>query len=1037
MPPMSEETPLPSARRSFNLSRWAIEHAGLTGFFAVLVIVAGAMSLFALGRKEDPDFTFRVMVVQTVWPGASLHEMQDQVVDKIERKLQETPHLDFLRTYARAGSAVTMVSIRGDAPAKEVANDFYQVRKKVGDIANTLPDGVMGPYFNDEFGDTYIALFSLTGEGFTPAELEDAAKRARDTMLRVPGIEKAQVLGARDRVMHVDVPSRVLAERGLTALSLRDALAGQNAVQSAGKVETSARSVRISVDGSIRTTEDLADLQIRAGSNTIRLGDIATITSGYADPPGQIMRDGGHEAVLLGLVMQSGYNVTKVGEDVRHAIASVEKDLPLGLSFAQVSDQPKVVEESIDEFIHSLGEALLIVLVVSFLSIGWRAGLVVAITIPTVLAATFALMLQLGIDLHRISLGALIIALGLLVDDAMIAVEMMERKLEEGLPKLEAAGFAYTSTAFPMLSGTLITTAGFIPVGFAASQAGEYVSTLFWVVGIALVTSWIAAVYFTPWFGTLLLKERLHPEGGTHELFTSRFYRSLRATIGWAVTHRVIIVLVTVVLFGISVWGFKFVPRDFFPPSSRLEVMVDLWLPEGTSIGETERQTLALEKRLLADPDQQQVTTFIGQGVPRFYLPLDVQLQNANFAQLVVVARDIDARARLILKTRKILAEDFPDIRGKVDQLNMGPPTGWAVQMRVSGPDRTEVRRIADRVKAEFLKDSRLTEVHDDWLEPVPTLRLVVDQGKARALGVTSSTIRQVMQSTFSGAPIGSLRDGENTVSVVFREPDVNRAKPSSIEETYVPTTNGAMIPLAQIARVETVLEPGIEWRRDRLATITVRAALPLGVISNDVTQALYNNLAEVRAGLPLGYTVSVGGAIEESAKSSEAIAAKVPAMLFVMAVLLMFQLQHAGKGLLVLLTAPLGLIGAVAALVATDSAFGFVAILGVVALAGIIMRNSIILIDQIDQDLAAGASLRDAAIEAAVRRFRPIMLTAAAAVLALIPIARTGFWGPMAYAMMGGIIAATVLTILVLPAAYVLVFRRRRHQPDAVPPAA
>jgi multidrug efflux pump subunit AcrB len=1020
---MTAETP---PRSSFNLSRWSLEHAGLTGFFAVLIVIAGLFSLVSLGRKEDPDFTFRVMVVQAVWPGASLHDMQDQVVDKLERKLQETPHLDYLKSYTRAGSAVIMVSIRGDTFGRDITDAFYQVRKKVGDIAASLPEGVLGPYFNDEFGDTYIALFSLTGDGFSPAELEDASKRARDTMLRVPGIEKAQILGARDRVMHVDVPSRVLAERGITAVAIRDALAGQNAVQPAGRIETAERSVRISVDGGIRGTDDLAELRIKAGQSVIRLGDIATITPGYADPPREIIRDGGREAVLLGLVMQNGRNVTEVGVDVRRAVAAVEADLPLGLSFAQVSDQPTVVEDSVDEFGRSLAEALIIVLVVSFLSIGWRAGLVVAITIPLVLAGTFAAMYQMGIDLHRVSLGALIIALGLLVDDAMIAVEMMERKLEEGLGMTAAASFAYTSTAFPMLSGTLITTAGFVPVGFAASTAGEYVSSLFWVVGLALIISWIAAVYFTPWFGTLLLKERRHPEGGTHDVFDKPFYRGLRIVIGWAVDHRRLVVAATVIAFATSLWAFKFVPRDFFPPSSREEILVDLWLPEGAGIGETERQSLAVEKRLLADADQRQVTSFIGQGAPRFYLPLDLQLENANFAQIMVVAKDLDARARLIDKIRRFLADDFPAIRAKVDKLNLGPPTGWAVQMRVSGPDRADVRRIADRVTEMFRKDPRISEIHDDWLEPVPTLRLVVDQGKARVLGVTSATIRQVMQATFSGATIGTLREGENTVAVVFREPDVGRGKLSSLEETYVPTTNGTIIPLAQIARVETVLEPGVEWRRNRLATITVRGILPDGVISNDVTQKIYDDLAEVRAHLPFGYAIEMQGAVEESADSQESIAAKAPVMLLIMAVLLMLQLQHAGKAVLVFLTAPLGMIGAVAALIITNSSFGFVAILGVIALAGIIMRNSIILIDQIEQDRAAGSDLTTAVTEAAVRRFRPIMLTAAAAVLALIPIARAGFWGPMAYAMMGGIIAATILTVLVLPAAYRLVFHDR-----------
>ncbi len=1014
--------------QDFNLSRWAIRHGHLTRFFFVLTVIGGLMALFSLGQKEDPDFTFRVMVVQAAWPGASLEEMQDQVVDKIERKLQETPGLENVKSYTRAGSAVILVSIRGDVFGRDVADAFYQVRKKVGDIASTFPAGVMGPWFNDEFGDTYVALYAFTGEGFSFPELKSFAKRARDAVLTVPGVEKAPILGDQDEKIWVEVSSKTLAERGISALSIAEALAQQNGQSPAGRIETGARSVRIAVDGAVRTLDDLRELRIRAGREVIRLGDVATVSQGLIDPPERRFRYQGRDAVVLGVVMAKGRNVTTLGEQVAGVVHGVEASLPLGVEVGRISDQPKVVANSIKEFFKALVEALAIVLAVSFLSIGWRAGMVVAITIPLVLCATFAVMQVMGIDLQRISLGALIISLGLLVDDAMIAVEMMERKLDEGLDKISAASFAYTSTAFPMLTGTLVTTAGFIPVGFAKSTAGEYVNSLFWVVGISLVVSWVAAVYFTPWIGNLLLKARPHT-GEHRDAYDTRFYRMLRATVSWCVRRRLLVLALTLGAFFVGIAGFKFIPKSFFPASTRLELLVDLWFPEGTSIAETDAQTRALEKRIMADPDQTFVATFVGEGAPRFYLPLDQQLRNPNFSELLVVSKDLAARDRLVGRIRAILAADFPSIRFKVDRLFNGPPVGWAVQMRVTGPDRKEVRRVADEVTVAFRADPALSTVHDDWLEPVPALRLVVDQDRARALGVTSQTIRQTLQAALSGVPIGEFRESDEAVSIVLREAESGRSLLIAVEEAYVPTATGRSVPMSQVARVVPVLEAGIEWRRNRLPSITVRGIIPDGMPSNDVTQRIYDGLKPLRDRLAPGYSIEMQGAVEESAKSQASIAAKAPVMILVMLVLLMIQLQHFGKTMLVFMTAPLGLIGASAALLATGSAFGFVAILGVIALAGIIMRNSVILIDQIDQDMAAGHHPWHATVEAAVRRFRPIMLTAAAAVLALIPIAQSAFWGPMAYAMMGGILAATVLTILVLPAAFALAFRVREPE--------
>ena len=1017
-------TTSPNDKGSFNLSRWAIAHPSMARFLFGLVLIAGVLGLMRMGQKEDPDFTFRVMVVQAAWPGASITDMQDQVVNKIERKLQEVPHLDWVKSYTRPGNAIITLQIKGDTDADQVADAFYQVRKKVGDISSELPEGLLGPYFNDEFGDTFITLHSLSGEGYSYPELKAFAIQARDMLLTTPGVEKAVILGDQPQKIYIDVSSKVLAERGLTFNDIGNALAGQNAIDPTGTIDTGERSVRISVDGGLGRADDIRELRLRAGQQVTRLGDIATVSEGSEEPFQRKFRFNGEDSVQVGVVMAKGFNVTDVGKAVEATLQRFEDSLPHGVEVAQISNQPEVVREAIGEFMKALIEALAIVLVVSFVSIGWRSGLVIAIAIPLVLAATFAIMYEFGIDLQRISLGALIIALGLLVDDAMIVVEMMERKLEEGLHKIDAASFAYTSTAFPMLTGTLITTAGFIPVGFAESTAGEYVRSLFYVVGISLVVSWFVAVYFTPWLGYMILKQR-HHAGEHQDVFDTGFYRRLRATVGWAVRHRLIVLALTLVTFGASLWSFQFIPQSFFPASSRPEILVDLWLPEGTSIHEVENQAKALEARIIDDPDKQFIATYIGEGAPRFFLPLDQQLRNPNFAQLLVMAKDEPARERLILRLRGILAEDFPSIRAKVDRLFLGPPTGWPVQMRVTGPDRAEVRRIADEVKKVYLANPMLGAVHDDWLEPVAAMKLVVDQDRARALGVTSQRLRQMLQATMSGAPLSDVRAGEETIAIVAREPEESRKLLTAVNSVYIPTDNGAFVPLSQVARVVPAMEQGIEWRRDRLPSITVRATLPDGVQSNEVVTKIYGELQDLRDGLAPGYKIEIQGGAEDSAESQASIAAKAPIMLLVIVVLLMIQLQHFGKAMLVLATGPLGIIGAAAALLISGAPFGFVAILGVIALLGIIIRNSIILIDQIDQDIAAGMERSEAIIGSAIRRFRPIMLTALTAVLALIPISRGVFWGPLAYAMMGGILVATVLTILVLPAAYALFFGR------------
>jgi multidrug efflux pump len=1007
----------------FNLSAWAIAHGNFAAFLIVLLLAAGGYAFFTLGQKEDPDFTFRVMVVQVVWPGASVEEMQEQVVDKIERKLQEAPGLEFLRSYTRPGSAAIFVNLKGNVRGQAVADAFYQVRKKIGDIRQTLPEGVIGPFFNDEFGDTYMSLYALTGQGYSYPELKAFAKGARDILLRVPGVAKVDLLGTQEERIFIEVSSAALAERGLSALDIQAALAGQNAMDPAGRIETTDRSVRIDVEGGLRRVEDIRELRLRAGQHTFRLGDIAEVTRALEDPPTAKTRYQGQEAVLLGATMAPGYNVTVVGAEVERALKGIERELPVGVQLGKISDQAQVVSKSVREFLRSLAEAIGIVLVVSFLTLGWRAGFVVALTIPLVLAATFFVMQTMGIDLHRISLGALIIALGLLVDDAMIAVEMMDRKLQEGYDRFRAATFAYTSTAFPMLTGTLITVAGFIPVGFAASQAGEYVSALFWVTGISLVISWFAAVYFTPWIGYRLLKPR-RGRGQHGEAFHSLPFRIIRAIVAWCVRWRKTVVVMTVGALMASIASFAVIPQQFFPTSNRPEILVDLWLPEGSSFADTEREAKAVEAWLLQDPDLDYVVGFVGEGAPRFYLPLDQQLKNQNFAQLMLMSKSLEARERALVRVRQILAHEFPNIRAKAERLFNGPPVGWAVQVRVIGPERAEVRRIADEIADVMRASPEIGNVHNDWLEPVPSMKLEIDQDRSRALGVTSQAVRRSLQGSLSGFQIGEFREGDETIKVTLREPSETRNALTALDNVYVKTAAGSSVPLRQVANIKLVLEPGIQWRRDRLPSITVRGTIPDHLQSNEVSNAVFSKLAPLRAELPTGYRVELQGAVEEAAKSQTSINEKMPIMLMVILVLLMVQLQHFGKTMMVLATGPLGIIGAAAALLLFQAAFGFVAILGVIALAGIVMRNSVILVDQIEQDIRAGSDPFTAIVEAAVRRFRPITLTAAAAGLAMIPLAEEVFWAPMAIAMMGGLVAATVLTLTFLPALYALAFK-------------
>ena len=1017
----------------FNLSAAALRYRELTLFFLLAIAVAGAMSFFRLGQREDPDFTFRAMVVRTLWPGATSEQVDRQVTDRIEKKLQETPYFKWTRSYSKPGESLIVLELLDTAPAADVPEIWYQVRKKIGDIRQTLPAEAIGPFYNDEFGDVYGSIYAFTADGFTLSELRDYVERVRQEVLRLPNVAKAELVGVQEDRIFVEISSKRLAALGIDPQSIGQALAVQNAVLSPGSVETSNNTVALRVTGQLDSVQAVSDLRLRVGgengAQTFRLGDIASVTRGYADPPVSTMRFRGKEALGLAVSMLRRGDVLKLGDDLKRTMARLKLELPVGVEFEQVSDQPSVVRDSVGEFMRSLAEAVAIVLAISFLTLGARTGLVVALTIPLVLAATFFGMFVFGIDLHRISTGALIIALGLLVDDAMIAVEMMHRKLEEGLDKLHAASYAYTTTAFPMLSGTLITAAGFLPIATAKSSTGEYTYAIFAVTTMALVISWFAAVIATPFIGSLLLKEHLVAAGERpREMFDTPFYRRLRRVIDWCIENRKTVLLATAASLVLGVLGMKLTEKQFFPSSNRVELMVDLWLPEGASIHASERETERMEKILAGNPDVASYVSYVGNGSPRFFLSLDQQLFRTNFSQTIVLTKDVAARERTIAALRKTLAEEFPGVRGRVSRVPLGPPVNYPVQFRVSGENPAELKRIADRVADKVRANPSTVDVNVDWGDKVLAMRIDVDQEKARVLGVSSQGVSRAAAAAVSGIPIGQYRENDRLIDVTLRAPAAERASLVALGEVAVPTANGRSVPLSQVATIGETMEEPILWRRSRDLTLTVRADIVDSVQAPDVTMAIQPTLAEIRASLPPGYRIDAGGAWEENTKAQASIAAGMPLVFAVILALLMLQLKSFSRTVMVLLTAPLGVVGIAIALLVFNKPFGFVAMLGTIALGGMIMRNTVILVDQIEQDRAAGSDAWTAIREAAVRRFRPIVLTAAAAVLAMIPLARSVLWGPMAYAIMGGLIVATALTLLFVPALYAAWFRVRRQ---------
>ena len=1051
----------------FNLSAWSLRHQSLVFFLMGMIALFGLLSYKHLSQSEDPPFTFKVMVIQTFWPGATAQQVQEQVTDRISRKLQETPAIDFLRSYSRPGESLIFFNIKDSAPSSIVPDTWYQVRKKVGDISAQLPQGVQGPFINDEFGDVYTNIYALEGDGYTPAQLHDYADQLRAELLHVPGVAKVDYFGDQNQHIYIDIQNVQLAKLGISPQQIGQAINEQNAVASTGVLTTADDRVFVRPSGQFDDMNALADTLLHINGKSFRLGDIATIRRGYDDPPSQLMRFMGKPVLGIGVTMQPGGDVVQLGKALDQASGTLQKRLPAGLKLSEVTSMPHAVSHSVDDFLESVSEAVAIVLLVSLLSLGFRTGMVVVISIPFVLAATALCMDMFGIGLHKVSLGTLVLALGLLVDDAIIAVEMMSVKLEQGWSRARAAAFAFTSTAFPMLTGTLVTVSGFLPIALAKSGTGEYTRSIFEVSAIALLVSWLAAVIVIPVLGYHLLPEhheRAKPgqewwarflprrwrderaakavqpvhNGNDIEIYDTTFYRRFRGWLDFCLRNRWLVLASTVALFVVALAGFGIVPKQFFPSSDRPELLVDLRLPEGASFAATLRETKRFEAAIQGRKEIASYVSFVGSGAPRFYLPLDQQLAQPNFTQFVITAKDVEQREQLATYLDGELKRDFSDVRSRVSRLENGPPVGFPVQFRVDGDDIATVRGIAEQVAAVMRADRDTTNVQFDWDEPAErSVRFEVDQIKARQLGISSQDVANFLAMTLSGTTVTQFRERDKLIAVDLRSTNGDRIHPDQIERLAIPTSNGTAIPLAQLGHVSYGLEYGVIWERDRQPSITVQSDTRGGAQGLDVTNVIDQKLADIRSHLPVGYRIEVGGSVEQNEKAQSSINVQMPLMVIAVLTLLMIQLQSIGRTFMVVLTAPLGLIGVIAALLLFHQPFGFVALLGTIAMFGIIMRNSVILVDQIEQDIHAGHPRWEAIIGATVRRFRPITLTAAAAVLALIPLLRSNFFGPMATALMGGITVATVLTLFYLPALYAAWFRVRADEPAPEPEAS
>ena len=1024
--------------KRFNLSEWAVTHRPMVLFLIIATLIVGSISLLRLGRLEDPNFNVPTMTAIVVWPGATAQEVQDQVLNRMERKLQEVQHFDYVRSFARQGYGGISLWMKGGTAKAELDNAWYQVRKKIGDARQEFPDGVRGPFFNDEYNDVYSALYAVSAPELSMAELLKLTEGIKREIQRVPGTEKVDVLGKQAERVYVEISTRRLAALGLPPTAVFDALARQNLLAPAGSADTAYDRVQVRVDGALRSARDVGNVKLDVGGHLLRLSDVATVHTGYEDPPSFTIRHNGVPVLAIGVTMQKNGNVLDLGQALEKKLDQVRSQLPAGVQIQQYADQPRVVAESVWEFERSFLEALAIVLAVSFLFLGWRTGIVVAASVPLVLGLVAAVMYLAGWNLDRISLGALIIALGLLVDDAIIAVEMMVVKLEEGWDRPRAATFAYSSTAFPMLSGTLVTAAGFMPVGFAKSLAGEYAGGIFWVVGLALIVSWLVAVVFTPYLGVVLLPKKLST--GMHgDPYDRPIYQRLRGMVDWAVQRRGWVLAATVLAFVAAGAGMLKVQQQFFPTASRPELLVELRLREGASFAATEHQVKLLEARLAKDPDIEYFTAYTGAGTPRFYLSLQTELPNPGFAQFVIKTGGPEPRERVRARLMEMFAKDevLPDVKARVLRMDFGPPVGFPVQFRVIGPDPKQVREIAYRVRDTVRQSPLVRDTQLDWNEQVRSVQVHVDQDKARLLGLSTADIQGLVQATLAGAPVTQIRRGEELLDVVVRATPDERKAIGQLGDLQLFTRSGVTVPLSQVARIEPGFEEPVLWRRNRDMALSVRSDVVDGVQGPYATAQIRPSLQPIVDTLPPGYRIEDGGAIEESNKANQALFAVFPAMFAVMLTLLMIQLQSFSRMFMVFMTAPLALIGVVPALLLFNAPFGFVALLGVIALGGMIMRNSIILVDQIDQNVARGTAPWAAIVEATVRRSRPVVLTAAAAVLAMIPLTRSVFWGPMAISIMGGLVVATALTLVFVPALYATWFRVRRDSVAPTPSAA
>ncbi|HXT09247.1 MAG TPA: efflux RND transporter permease subunit [Roseiarcus sp.] len=1013
--------------KRFNLSDWALEHRSLVWYFMIVFALAGAFSYLGLGREEDPNFTIKTMVIQAMWPGASAEEVAKQVTDRIEKKLDELESLDYTKSVTTPGKAIVFVNLLPTTKAKDVPHVWLTVRNMIGDIQSSFPSGVQGPFFNDRFGDVYGNIFAFTADGLTERQLRDQVEFARSKVLTVPNVGQVEILGARDEAVYLDFSTRKVAALGLDAPAIANSLRAQNAIAPSGVIEAGPERISVRVDGQFTSEASLSAINLRVNDRFFPLTDVATVRRGLVDPPESLFRFNGKPGIALAIGMKAGSNLLDFGAALEKKMHEIVGDLPIGVDVEKVSDQPAVVEEAVSGFTKALFEAVAIVLFISFVSLGLRAGLVVAISIPLVLAITFLVMAIWGISLQRISLGALIIALGLLVDDAMIAVEMMVARLEVGDNLRQAATHVYVSTAFPMLTGTLVTVAGFIPIGLNSSAAGEFTFTLFVVIAVSLITSWIVAVLFTPLLGVTLLPATMKKHADHKGWFARGFGRTLLAATRW----KWMTIALTLIAFAASVYSMKFVEQQFFPSSDRPELIVDWSLPQNASIRETDAEMAKFEKDMLqGNADVDHWTSYVGAGAPRFVLSFDVQIGDAAYGQTVILTKGLAVRDKLRAKLQAYLTRTFPGADAYVKLLDIGPPVGRPVQYRVGGPDIQQVRGLAQKVAATMATNNNLAEPVYDWMEPARALKVEVLQDKARQLGVSSQDIAAAINNVVSGATVTQIRDDIYLINVIARAEAQERGSIATLSNLQLSGSGGQAVPLAAVAKFGYGLEQPKIWRRSRLPTITVQAAVRGPVQPATVVAELEPKIDALRATLPIGYSIVAGGSVEESAKAQGPIVAVAPLMLFIMATILMIQLQSFQRLFLVFAVAPLALIGVVAALLPSRAPLGFVAILGVLALIGILIRNAVILIVQIEDVRKEGLRAWDAVIEATEHRMRPILLTAAAATLALIPISREIFWGPMAYAMMGGIVVGTALTLLFLPALYVAWFRIKETEP-------